>query len=104
MSKVIKIMSLVALLLTGNFFASLAQERSSHGAGYEKGKAEAAENIKKGIYIIKAWGLPEFKLGNPPWPTRDEIYQSILKKKYKIIYNWIGGCEVDEETLNYGDG
>jgi hypothetical protein len=94
----------IALTLLVIFSAplSFAQEKSPRKESYEKGKVEAAENIEKEIYVIKAWGLPSSSIF--PWPTRDEMYQSILKEKYRISFEWVGGCMVDEETSDYADG
>jgi hypothetical protein len=89
-------------LLPLNIPSSFAQEKRARGENYDKGRIEAAENIKKGKYIIKAWGLSPHKLH--PWPSRDEIYFALLKEKYKIAYDWVGECIVDEETVGYAVG
>jgi hypothetical protein len=99
--KMVKVITLALLIFFSNPF-SHAQEKGSRGESYEKGKLEAAENIKKEIYVIKVWGLSESNFHF--WPTRGDIYQSILKEKYKISFEWVGGCMVDEETSDYADG
>jgi hypothetical protein len=97
----VKVITL-ALLIFVSTSLSFAQEKSARGESYEKGKVEAAENIKKEIYVMKAWGLPSSSIF--PWPTREEMYESALKEKYKISFEWVGGCMVDEETFDYADG
>jgi hypothetical protein len=89
----------LSLLIFVSSSASLAQERVSYR---EKGKVEAAENIRKEIYFIKAWGLSSSNFHT--WPTRDDIYESILKDTYQISFQWVGGCLVDEETSDYVSG
>jgi hypothetical protein len=97
----VKVITL-ALLIFFSITFSFAQEKRPRRESYERGKVEAAENIKKEIYIIKAWGLPPSNFY--PWPIREDIYQSILMEKYKISFEWVGGCMVDEETSDYADG
>jgi hypothetical protein len=69
---------------------------------FEKGKAEAIENIKNEKYVFKAWGLSSSSFYS--WPSAEEIYNSMLKDKYQITFEWIGGCIVDEETAEYANG
>ena len=99
-SNIVKIITLALLLLSTPL--SFAQEKKVRGESYEKGRIEAAEHIKKGIYIIKAWGLSPHKLHS--WPSRDELYFTLLKDNYKIVYDWVGECVVDEETVDYAVG
>jgi hypothetical protein len=96
-----RIITLV-LLIVVNSPMSLAQEKKPYGESYERGKVEAADNIEKEIYVIKVWGLPSSTFY--AWPSREDIYQSILKEKYKVSFEWVGGCLVDEETSDYADG
>lgn len=92
----------LALLMVVNNPLAFSQGKKAHGESYEKGRAEAAENIRREVYVIKAWGLSPSNIH--PWPTREDIYQAILKAKYKVSVEWVGGCVVDEETSDYADG
>jgi hypothetical protein len=96
-----KLMTLALLLLFSNTFC-FAQERRVRGERYEEGKAAAAEDVGQGRYVIKVWGLPSANLY--PWPSREDIYQTILKETYKVSLEWVGGCVVDEVTSDYADG
>ncbi len=93
---------LLALFFLGSVSFLLAQNASAHGESYEKGKIEATENLKNDKFVFKAWGLSSFKLYS--WESAEEIYNRILKDKYKITFEWVGGCMVDEETAEYVEG
>lgn len=82
--------------------SSYAQKLKGRGESYQKGKTEAAQDIKKNVYIVKGWGLALSNLY--PWPSREEVYESILQEKYKITFELVGGCVVDNETADYVDG
>ena len=93
---------LLTLLFLGSVSFSLAQNASVRSESYEKGKIEATENLKNDKFIFKAWGLSSSKLYS--WESAEEIYNRILKEKYKITFEWVGGCMVDEETAEYVEG
>jgi hypothetical protein len=82
--------------------ATLAQESHVRGAAYDKGKIEAYQDLKDGLYILKGWGLAWPKIY--PWPLPHEIYESILSDKYHITFKSVGGCVVDDDTEDYVDG
>ena len=93
---------LLGLFFLGSVSFSLAQNASAHNESYEKGKIEAAENLKNGKFVFKAWGLSSSKLYS--WESAEEIYNRTLKEKYEITFEWVGGCMVDEETAEYVEG
>lgn len=92
---------LILLFLCGASF-SLAQETTVYSENYKKGETEAAENLKNEKFILKAWGLSSTKTYS--WESADEIYNRILREKYKITFEVIGGCMIDEETADYAEG
>ena len=65
----------------------------------ERGRSEAAHDVQNEKFVIKAWGLPEFKINDIP--SRTEVYESLLLTRYKISLEWVAGCVIDEETLSY---
>ena len=83
-------------------FQSLAQESPSRSQSYEKGRLEATEDVKKGVYVIKIWGLSEASL--QPFPTEAQFYDSILKEKYGIVFVSVGECLTDDETIENAQG
>jgi tetratricopeptide (TPR) repeat protein len=97
----LKIITL-ALLVVVNAPLSFTQETMPRGESYKKGRAAAAEDIKKGIYVIQTYGM--FLPNNYPWPTRGDIYESILKEKYKVSFARVAGCTMETEEGEYADG
>ena len=93
---------LFALFFLGSVSFSLAQKPPVRGESYEKGKLEAAENLKNEKFVLKVWGLSSSKFYS--WESADEIYDRLLKENYEITYEWVGGCMVDEETAEYVEG
>lgn len=93
--------SFIGLLILTNFYFYFSQEKSLSKESFEKGKTEAQRNIKIAKYVFKVWGLDSS--GIYPWQTAEEIYHSILKNEYKIAFERIGGCMVDEKTAEYAD-
>jgi len=80
----------------------LAQDQSSGDIEEEKGRNEATRDVKKGEFVIKSWGLGDTKLGT--LPSSDDIYHSMLWERYKIRYEQVGGCIINEDTLRYVGG
>jgi hypothetical protein len=90
------VLVLSTFLCVSNSSAQTIHRRSSD---YRKGKIDATQDIKRNIYVVKGYGLPFFN--NYPWPSPEDIYQSILKEKYNITIKLIGGCVVDDKTRDY---
>jgi hypothetical protein len=100
MNSIVKIY-ITSLLILISFSFGFSQNKSLSKEAFEKGKAEAAENLKNERYVFKAWGLTSTNIYS--WQSEEEIYNSILKDTYKITFEWIGGCFVDEETAQYAE-
>ena len=80
----------------------LAQDQSSGDIEHERGRNEASSDVKQGVFVIKAWGLVRTRIGSIP--SNDDVYESMLWEKYKIRYETVGGCLVDDDTLRYVAG
>lgn len=65
----------------------------------ERGRSEAARDVQNEKFVIKAWGLAEFRINDIP--SRTEVYESLLLSRYKIRFEWVAGCVIDDETLSY---
>ena len=65
----------------------------------ERGRSEAAQDVAEGKFVIKGWGLLEFKVNDIP--TRTEVYEGLLLRKYKISFEWVAGCLIPDELLSY---
>ena len=101
MRTMLKIITL-ALLVAVSTPLSFAQGTKPRGKSYEMGRAAAAEDIKQGIYVIQTAGM--LMPNNYPWPTRGDIYESILKEKYKVSLVAVAGCTMETEEGEYMDG
>jgi hypothetical protein len=80
----------------------LAQDQSSGDIEEERGRNEASRDMKKGEFVIKSWGQGPAKLGT--LPSSEHIYHSMLWERYKIQYEQLGGCFIDDDALRYVAG
>jgi hypothetical protein len=88
---------LVLIVLILGCASICAQQSESSPAA--PGRAQASRDIQNKVFIIKAWGLPEFSINGIP--TRNDFYQELLLTKFKIQFEWVAGCLIDDETLSY---
>ena len=65
----------------------------------ERGRSDAARDVKKKEFVIKAWGLGIVSVGGIP--SRADLYESLLLTRYRIRYDWVGGCVISDETRSY---
>jgi len=95
----------LSLLLSG-VTTAFAQGRQTLKKSYQTGRNEALTDIAQNKYRLKSWGLSETKLWfeGTSWPTRDEIYQSILKENYSITFDLVAACLIDPATEAYARG
>jgi len=91
--------AIALILLSFVSVSHSAQTRIRRSQSHQKGRIEATQDIKHNVYTVKGYGLPFFN--DYSWPSREEIYQSILKEKYNITIKLIGGCVVDNKTRDY---
>lgn len=91
---------LILLVLLFSCVSLFAQDPAV-GQSAEKGRLEATQDIKKGRFIIKAWGLSSARINDIP--SAEGVYQEMLQKKYKIHYEWVAECFIDEDTLSYAN-
>lgn len=80
----------------------LAQEQSSGEIEYERGRSEASQDLRRGEYVIKSWGLARASIGTVP--SVDDVYESMLWERYKIRHETIGGCLIDDDIVRYAAG
>jgi tetratricopeptide (TPR) repeat protein len=97
----LKILTL-ALLVVVNAPLLFAQEASPRSESYENGRVAAAEDLKRGMHVIQTAGM--LMPNNYPWPTREDIYESILEEKYQISFMRVAGCTMETEEAEYMDG
>lgn len=79
-----------------------AQDRSNGDIEHERGRTEAARDLKQGEFVIKSWGLATARVG--AIPSSVDVYESMLWEKYKIRHETVGGCLVDDDTVRYVAG
>ena len=91
---------LIALVLLFSCVPVVAQAPAAAQTP-EQGRLDASTDIKDGKFIIKAWGLASFQINGIP--SSEDVYQEILERKYKIRYEWVAGCLIDENTLSYAN-
>jgi hypothetical protein len=80
----------------------LAQDRSSGDIENEKGRNEAARDLKQGVFVIKSSGQARLRIGGVP--SLDDVYESMLWEKYKIRRETVGSCFLNDDTLRYVAG
>lgn len=88
----------VILILVG--CVSIGAQQTKLSAA-ERGRSDAARDVKHKKLVIKAWGLAIVSVGGIP--SKTDVYESILHMRYKISYEWVAGCVIDPETLSYAD-
>lgn len=93
--------SFLTVVLVGTFaFGTRAQNSTTApSASYLSGRRQAEEDVKRGVYVIRRLGLDPPSVGT--WPSKTELYRSILTDRYQIrSENWygciIGEVEIDE--------
>lgn len=91
---------LIALVLLCSCISVFAQT-SAAGHSAEQGRQEATRDIEDGRFIIKIWGLASARFDDIP--TSEDVYEEMLEQKYKIRYEQVGGCLIDEDTLSYAN-
>ena len=96
MSRNILLIALVVLLCGG---ISVFAQASAAEQSAEQGRQEATRDIKDGRFIIKKWGLASAQFNDIP--SSEDVYEEMLEQKYKIRYEWVGECLIDEATLSY---
>jgi len=97
MSRNILLITLVLLCSCISVFA----QASAAGQSAEQGRQEATRDIKDERFIIKTWGLASSQFNDTP--SSEDVYGKMLEQKYKIRYEWVGGCLIDEDTLSYAN-
>ena len=80
----------------------LAQDGSSGDIEEERGRNEAARDLKHDEFVIKSWGLAHARIGSIP--SSVDVYESMLWEKYKVRHETVGGCLVDDDTVRYVAG
>jgi len=101
------ILSTALLLLFTGSSMSFAQQKSARSADFERGRADAAADLKNGVYKLNVIQGDRRIIGpSCDFPSRDDLYESILKEKYKIDVRTVFIADVGnwDADIDYANG
>jgi hypothetical protein len=93
---------LIFALFSTFAFSTRAQTAPAPSARFLAGRQAGEDDAKRGIYIIKRWGLDPPSVGNRP--SKEEFYRSVLADRYQIRSENSVGCNSSFEEIDEFEG